>query len=337
MVTRGATSGVIEPEVVGDPGSDEFVAHADQASRLRSLMGRSHGADDPRPRPEQRAMPSGVRPRVGRAPATRLAPVIAIASGKGGVGKTNLAVNLAICMERAGQGVLLVDADLGQPNADVLLGLPTGVRPSLPGAGGPPRAVLERSTLEFGGVAPRARLLVATPSDREPGAARSDLILRAVQAIRTLREAVDLVVVDAAAGVGIDVLTLLPGATLSLIVVTPEPTSITDAYALIKCLSRGPGGGDGRSQLALVVNQASCRAEAERVAQRLRATTRRFLSLDVPLAAWIPTDPRVPEAVRARRPLCAAWPGAPSARAVARLASSLRGVLTPSGPAFSDA
>lgn len=278
----------------------------DQASRLRLLV-------------EQFERPQARTP----SPARRFGvPVVAIASGKGGVGKTMLAVNLSIAMARLGARTTLVDADLGMANADVLCGLlprrrlerAIGLRED--GAAVTPIGVDEIAVDAPGGF----RLVPGAVGVARMTELAHEQRRHLMSALVELERASDLIIIDTSAGMGTDVTTFLSSGDLGLIVATPEPTSITDAYALIKCMAQRGGGG----RLELVVNQAERRKDAMRVYHRIAGVAQRFLGEAIPLAGWIPRDARVGEAVRKRRPLLLTSRRSAPSRAVVHLAQRLR-------------
>ncbi|HYE03441.1 MAG TPA: P-loop NTPase [Phycisphaerales bacterium] len=253
-----------------------------------------------------------------RAATARGAKVVTIASGKGGVGKTNLAVNLSIAFAQAGLRVTLLDADLGTANADLLCGLNPLVRLDRAVGGG-------RSLPELAIEAPGGFHLV-------PGAAGmariADLAAperaRLLAGVGQLRRDSDLLVIDTAAGIGADVRAFVAAADLALLVTTPEPTAIADCYALIKCVCGEAGAArPGPGGLALVVNQAESRSGSCEVHARLAAVCARFLRRDLPLLGSVAQDVRVPGAVRARSPLLLRSPRSPAARDLRGLAGSL--------------
>lgn len=271
----------------------------DQASRLRALF----GAADHAPSDLERQ----TRPVL--SPASRV-PVVAIASGKGGVGKTSIAVNLAIVMARAGLRTTLLDGDLGVANADVLLGINPAARlehvmakASMAGGGGERGATLADIAIDAPGgfkLVPGsvglARMADLSASERR----------WLGNAIAELEATSDLVLIDTGAGVGPIVRTFVAAADMALIVSTPEPTAITDAYALIKCIRTG--GLPQPDHLALIVNEARDEAEAANVHQRIAGAATRFLGTDLPLMAAIAQDTRIAAAVRARRPFALSDP-----------------------------
>jgi flagellar biosynthesis protein FlhG len=296
----------------------------DQATHLRRLVGgNGTSRNDARhaptvgwrtaPGPAVRARPSGTR---GPRPVGRLARAIAVTSGKGGVGKSNLAVNLAVCLARLGQRVCLLDADLGLANADLLCGLT-------------PRLTLEHVVC---GRCRLAEVMLLAPGGFRliPGAcgvarladldSRQRLAL--LQQLMILERVADTVVIDTAAGLGSNVLAFAAAARRVLVATTPEPTAMTDGYGMIKALTaRAP-----RTQVELVVNMAGSRAEAQSVYRRMERVSRTFLGRPLELAATIPADPAVREAVRHRVPFALYSPDCGATAAVRRLAHRVAGV-----------
>lgn len=316
----------------GGPGSARTGARVggaapaqDQASRLRALMEVAAGT-----RESAEAFGGAVLPGAARA---RRVPVLAVASGKGGVGKSNIAVNLSAALAARGVRCTLLDADIGVANADVLCGLNPRARLDAAladplGSSGPfslPQADLEAIAIE----APGGFRLV-------PGAVglsrAADLpareLERLVTALGELGRRSDVVIVDSPAGVGSLVRTLAEGADHTLVVVTPEPTSIADAYALVKSLAGGRSiFADAPLPVSVVVNQARDEAEARGVHARLRSVADQFLSIEVPLCGWVPADPSVPAAVRARSPVLLSAPLSPAAQALSGLVDPVAAIL----------
>jgi flagellar biosynthesis protein FlhG len=258
--------------------------HIDQATALRRLMrAAEHAAPEPASQPRAR--------------------ILAISSGKGGVGKTNVAVNLCIALSRLGRRVTLLDADLGLANADVICGMSVSAHLG--------HVVAGRRRLEDVQVwAPGGFRLIPGASGVAGSAdATPEQCLRLVDALARLEDESDLIVIDTGAGSGRVVGSFLSTADTVLVVTTPEPPAITDAYALIKtCVLRRGRQPERPQRLGLIVNQADSEREALRVHQRISGVSERFLSLQIALAGWLPFDEVVRESVRKRIPFYIAAP-----------------------------
>lgn len=299
-----------------------ITTHEDQAARLRSLF----RATDSAP---AKSESNEVRGRIGTessgqesaAPGTsieaRRATTIAIASGKGGVGKTTLAVNLALALADAGVHTVLLDGDLGMANADLLLGVtaPRHLGHALDGKAGAIELLTPVDTglhLVAGGSG-LAQLADLNAAQRQ----------RLLQVVGEIESRSHALVIDCGAGIGPGVLDLVAAADEALIVTTPEPTAIADAYGLIKSLVRR-GSSGGPPACSLFVNEAKDEREARSVHERVASVCHRFLMFPLPLAGWSPADPLVSKAVRARTPLVRYARRSPAATAVATLAQRLR-------------
>lgn len=256
----------------------------DQASKLRQLMQRM-----------------------------RQTRTIAVASGKGGVGKSNIALNLSILLSAAGNRVALVDADLGLANLDVLLNV--DVRANL--------------SHVIAGTRRLAEIVVDLPCGVQfvPGASGITHLANLSEFQRgqlfgelsALEAENDIIVVDCGAGISRDVIQLTTSADNAMIVTAPEPTAITDAYAVIKILKRQ--GYEGK--VSLLVNLACDRQEARDTYQRVAGVARQFLAYRVFDAGHVLADPKVAEAVRRREPFVLAFPKCPASRCLAALANRL--------------
>jgi flagellar biosynthesis protein FlhG len=237
-------------------------------------------------------------------------PVIAVASGKGGVGKTNLTANLAVALARLGRRVCVLDADLGLANLDVLFGL------------SPPLSLLhvlrgERRLSEVIVEGPAGiRIIPAASGFEELTALQPADRLRLLDEVDTLDGSFDVLLVDTAAGISTNVLYFSAAATDTMVVITPEPTALTDAYALMKVLAVRYG----RREFLVTVNMAGGRADAEAAFRRLARVAERFLRVRVEFQGWVPADDAVPRAVRQQLPVVLAAPGAPASLALTALA-----------------
>ncbi len=247
--------------------------------------------------------------------------VIAVTSGKGGVGKTSTSVNLAVSMAMAGRRVMLLDGDLGLANIDVMLGLqPTrNLSHVLEG-----QCTLEDTLLE----GPAGVLVVPASSGKRNMAELSPAEHAGlVRAFSELRQPLDTLIVDTAAGIADSVITLSQASQEIIVVVTNDPQSLTDAYALIKVLSRD----HGVRRVQVLSSQTHTAAEAREIFENLRRVAERFLNVTLNDIGTIPHDEWLRRAVRRQRSVVDAYPSSPSARAYQELAKRVAGWGTPQG------
>jgi flagellar biosynthesis protein FlhG len=285
---------------------------SDQAERLRQLVGTKKVAASITALTKDE--PGASAHRTGSA-SLRTSRSLLFTSGKGGVGTSNLVLNLAIALAEIGQRVVVLDADIGLANLDLLCGLT-------------PR-------YDLGDVlAGRCRLvdaLVTGPGEIQivPGAhairtGEQDLAggpARLVAELSELEAESDFVIVDAGSGLGPGVALLAAAAQQAVVVSTPEPTSIADAHAAI-CRFRGLA---VPPRLRVLINQTTSPSESVDVLDQFIASSRQFLGAVIsPLGTGsIRSDPHVPLAVRSRRPFVTAYPGSAASRGIRRLARAL--------------
>ncbi len=247
--------------------------------------------------------------------ALKLARAIAVSSGKGGVGKSNLAVNLAVAFAARGLRVALLDADLGLANADLLCGVT-------------PKLTLEdvvragRTIEEVAVPAPGGFFLIPGASGVSLLADLTPTLRRHVVAqLATLERSVDILLIDTGAGIGANSMAFAAAAHTILVTTTPEPTSIADAYGAIKTLV-ARGAGDG---IRLVVNMARSDLEVRAVHERIDRVSRAFLQTPIRLVGGVSYDPAVPAAVRRREPFLVASPRARASQELHEIAAVLSG------------
>ena len=236
---------------------------------------------------------------------------IAICSGKGGVSKSNVCLNLSILLSAAGNRVAIVDADLGLANLDVLVDV--GVVANLSHVvAGTHRLIDVVVDLPWGvQLVPGASGLAKMAQLSE--FQRAQLLAELV----TLEADNDIIVIDCGAGIGADTLQFAAAADNVVVVTTPEPTAITDAYAVIKVLSQR----DFKGQISLLVNMVTDRHEARRTYERLADVAKRFLGTTVLNGGYMPEDPKVKVAVRERKPFVLTSPQCAASRCLASMAS----------------
>ncbi len=244
--------------------------------------------------------------------------VVAVTSGTGGVGKTHIAANLAVLAARSGRRVLLVDADLGLANADIVLGIcPTRHLGHLLDGSADAEEVLTEGPHGI-------RVLGASSGVQELTQLSDEQKLRLVSAFEPLDARFDLVLVDCGAGIGDNVLFFAGAAQEALLVVSPEPTSLSDAYATVKVLSQQAG----VTQFSVIANQAAD-FQGRDVFRRLTQVTERFLSAKLVYLGNVPRDENLLRALQVQQPLVDLYPRAPASRALGTLAETLLAAQPP--------
>jgi flagellar biosynthesis protein FlhG len=243
--------------------------------------------------------------------AGKMRRAIAVSGGKGGVGKSTLALNLSIAYAQAGSRTLVLDTDLGMADLNLLL----GVAP-------------ERSVLDALGGTPVEEILVAAHGIHLLPALNGSYLLstlgstghqRILKLVESVAERFDTLVVDIAAGIGSAQTTFAGATTDAVVVVNPEPLSMADAYAALKVLSVE----QQVRHAFLIPNRVVSRAQADEVTTRLQALVSRFLDLDLTPLPYVPADPAVAEAAQYGVPLLVYAPDSPAARAIRNVSRSL--------------
>jgi len=248
--------------------------------------------------------------------------IVAITSGKGGVGKTSLTINLAVALARIGRRVGILDADLGLGNVDVMLGLAPSEHLGAVVSG-------ELTVDEIGVEGPDGiRVVPAGSGIPALTALSSSQRARLSDAVQSLGDTLDFLLVDTAPGIADNVLDVIKLADRVIVVTSNEPTAIVDAYAMVKVLLTG----SSDREIGILVNGARDGDEAQNVFRQLDAAVRRFLRRPIRYYGFVERDPAVSEAVVSQAPLVTCQPDAPASRSFRRLA--LRVANWPSrGPA----
>jgi len=239
--------------------------------------------------------------------------VISVTSGKGGVGKSSVVANLATTLGSRGQRVLLLDGDFGLANLDIIFDLR---------AKGTVLDVLKGGKAIgdiLATVAPNVDIIPASSGMLEMSQLGLEEKSRLLDIMEELESRYDVLLIDTGAGIGDDVTWLNSSAREIIVVATPEPTSIADAYALIKVLSQKHKIKDFR----FLVNQARSEAEAIRVYQQITAVSDRFLNVAIDYVGHILWDDLVSQAIRQRKPIVSAYPSAKAAKNFGHLADTL--------------
>jgi len=239
--------------------------------------------------------------------------VIAVTSGKGGVGKTHISVNLACCLSKLKRKVLMLDADVGLANIDVILGLAPqyNLYHVLRGE----KTIREIMVEGPGGVL----ILPAASGIQEMTNLSQGNRLTLIDEIKTLQDRVDFMLIDTGAGIASHVMYFNMAAQEIIVVTTPEPTAITDAYALIKVLHQQ----HAKEHFRLLINMVKSEQEAKEVFTRLNQATNHFLNISVEYLGYVLHDERISEAIRKQQPFVSLFPTAPATKCLQNLAAKI--------------
>jgi len=239
--------------------------------------------------------------------------VIAVTSGKGGVGKTNVVANIAIALASMGHQVMVMDADLGLANLHVLLGLSPkyNLKHVILGE----KAIPEIAVKAPGGFV----LLPASSGVEELTALSPGERINLLTQFEQWTEPIDYLIIDTGAGINSNVMYFSSAAQIIIVVATPDPTSITDAYALMKVLSKNYG----EKRFLLLANQVLSVTEGKRIHNQLSKVAERFLDISIDYLGQIPRDERVTTAIRRQQAVVQAFPNCPASNAFIQLAKDL--------------
>lgn len=224
---------------------------------------------------------------------------LAVTSGKGGVGKSNLVANLALQLGRRGKKVMVLDADMGMANMDVIL----GVRPRytlyhvIEGR----KDLLQTIT----SVTQNVKLIAGGSGIMGLADLEIDRRNRIFESLKKIRQYTDILLIDTGAGLSPNVLDFLQYSNEVLLVSTPEPTSMADAYGIIKAMNQREG---AYPEISLVVNRCASAKEAVGVASRMKTVTSQFLHREIKYKGYILEDEHVSKAVRGQKPYSKLYP-----------------------------
>lgn len=246
-----------------------------------------------------------------------LARVITVTSGKGGVGKSNTAINLAIQFRKMGKRVIILDADFGLANIEIMFGaVPKHNLCDLIYQGKSIRDIITWGPGEVGfisggsGIAGMSNLSV-------------DYLNYIIRNLAELDSIADIIIVDTGAGISDAVLEFLVASGEIIVMTTPEPTSITDSYSLLKALSRHPRFNQTNTQIKMIANRVEKESDGELLFRKLYAVVQRFLRLPMSYLGSVPQDMQLSRAVMQQVPVSIANPGAKSSQAYERIAARL--------------
>ena len=245
------------------------------------------------------------------------ARVITVTSGKGGVGKSSIAVNLAIQMRRMGKRVIIFDADFGLANIEVML----GVRPQynladLMFRGKTLTEIITEGPEGIGFISGGSGIQELTKMTKEQ-------VMSLTGKLVELDAMADVIIVDTGAGIADNVLEFVTVCNEVLLVATTEPTSITDAYALLKALNRRAGFSRERTSIKMISNRVSSEAEGKNLFEKMSIVVDKFLNIQPELLGMIPQDDQMSKAVMLQKPITVAYPNSAAAKALEIIAHKL--------------
>ena len=246
-----------------------------------------------------------------------LARVITVTSGKGGVGKSNTAINLAIQFRKMGQRVIILDADFGLANIEIMFGaVPKHNLCDLIYQGKNIREIITWGPMEVGFISGGSGIAGLSNLGR-------DYLVYIIQNLAELDAIADVIIVDTGAGISDAVLEFLVASGEILLVTTPEPTSITDSYSLLKALSRHPRYSPEMSQVKMMANKVESQAEGQTLFNKLNVVVSRYLKLPLTYLGAVPQDNQLSRAVMQQMPVSLYAPQAKSAIAYEMIAANL--------------
>ena len=250
-------------------------------------------------------------------PQKKLARTITVTSGKGGVGKSNTAINLAIQFRQMGQRVIILDADFGLANIEVMFGtVPQHNLSDLIYKGKNIKEIITWGPGEVGFISGGSGIAGLSNLSR-------DYLMSIIQNLAELDSIADVVIVDTGAGISDAVLEFLVASGEIILVTTPEPTSITDSYSLLKALNRHPRFSSEMSEVKVLANKVADEEEGEALFTKLNAVVTRYLKLPISYLGTVPQDVNLSKAVMQQMPISLDNPNARSAKAYQKIAEIL--------------
>lgn len=258
----------------------------DQAQQLRNVMKQQ----------SQTAAPKSAR-------------VVTVTSGKGGVGKSNVAVNMAVWLRKMGKKVIIFDADLGLANVEVMFGsVPQYNLSDVIYRGKSIREIITQGPMGIGFISGGSGIAGLNHLSK-------DQIIYLVHNLAELNEMADVIIVDTGAGISDNVLEFVLASPEIILVSTPEPSSLTDSYSMLKALYRNPTFPKDKTKINLVANKVNSTEEGDAVFSKLNSVVSQFLHGSVSFLGMIPQDQEMENAVRGQKIVSLEKPGALSSRA----------------------
>ena len=247
----------------------------------------------------------------------RVARVITVTSGKGGVGKSNISVNLAIALSRLGNRVVIIDADFGLANVEVMLGIrPQHNLADLMFHGKSLSDIVTLGPENIGFISGGSGIQELTQLTK-------DQIIYLIHKLVELDERADVIIVDTGAGISDSVLEFVTASSEVLLVATPEPTSITDAYALLKTLNRRADMTAQDTVIKMIANRVETLEEGKELYDKLSLVVNKFLNLRLEYLGAVPQDSNVSKSVMRQKPVTIVYPSSEFSKALYSFAEIL--------------
>lgn len=245
------------------------------------------------------------------------ARVITITSGKGGVGKSNLAINLAVQLRKRGQRVIILDADFGLANIEIMFGVvPKHNLSSLLYQGKSIKDIISTGPMDIGFISGGNGVIGLNNLNR-------DQIMYTVKSINELNELADVIIIDTGAGVSDQVMEFVMASPEVLLVTTPEPSSLTDSYSILKVLYRNPNFMQDGTTIHVVANRVQSVEDGQMVYEKLKSVVEQFLNGNINYLGMIPQDVELERAVRQQKIVSIHNPNSVSANAFELLTTNL--------------
>lgn len=243
--------------------------------------------------------------------------VITVTSGKGGVGKSSISVNLALALSRLGKKVLILDADFGLANIEVMLGIrPKYNLADLMFKGKNLPDIITNGPENIGFISGGSGIQELTNLTK-------DQIIYLINKLVELDQIVDIIIIDTGAGITDSVLQFATASSEILLVTTPEPTSITDAYALLKTLNKKANFSVEDTAIWLIANRVTLDEKADDIYEKLKTVASKFLNLNLDYLGYIPLDNTVSKAVIRQQPVISVYPNSSFAKQINSFAMKL--------------
>ncbi len=246
-----------------------------------------------------------------------LARIITVTSGKGGVGKSNTSINLAIQFKKMGQRVIILDADFGLANIEIMFGaIPKHNLCDLIYQGKNIKDIITWGPMDVGFISGGSGIAGMSNLNR-------DYLNYIIQNLVELDSLADIIIVDTGAGISDSVLEFLVAGGEVLLVTTPEPTSITDSYSLLKALSRHPRYHKNNVEIKMIANRVGKPEDGKALFQKLNAVVERYLKMPITYLGSVPQDDKLMKAVMQQTPVSLQYPDAKSSLAYVEMACKL--------------